>query len=265
MLDHLLEEELWPAVAAPSRRRPKFSLQRPEGHIAQYLIRGTGRQGFLRRRRRVLRRLRAKSSLIVLTSEILDAHEARKRAFERLFVFFGLPVLTVEVFFTFVVILRQHAGPVFGLHELLHVFPAGQVDQDVAGHTSPFGFSNNARLSHLFHHAAGSCITHAEAGFQQRDGSTVTFNQQPNRFVKLGVIQSLFQNVVRVGFVAFSNFIKPNQITFELRLCDIFKEACGVDNFFGGNKAPWPRTSLGPSLMSMSPLPSNTSAPLTSA
>jgi len=38
MLDHLLEEELWPAVAAPSRRRPKFSLQRPEGHIAQYLI-----------------------------------------------------------------------------------------------------------------------------------------------------------------------------------------------------------------------------------
>ena len=48
MLDHLLEEELWPAVAAPSRRRPKFSLQRPEGHIAQCLNGGTGRQGFLR-------------------------------------------------------------------------------------------------------------------------------------------------------------------------------------------------------------------------
>jgi len=40
MLDHLLEEELWPAVAAPSRRRPNFSLQRPEGHIARLLQRG---------------------------------------------------------------------------------------------------------------------------------------------------------------------------------------------------------------------------------
>ena len=48
MLDHLLEEELWPAVAAPSRRRPKFPLQRPEGHIAQSLQAGAGRQEFLR-------------------------------------------------------------------------------------------------------------------------------------------------------------------------------------------------------------------------
>ena len=65
----------------PAARRPKFSLRRPEGHIAQYLIsEGPVVKDFFVRRRRVLRRLRAKSSLIVLTSEILDAqHEATKK------------------------------------------------------------------------------------------------------------------------------------------------------------------------------------------
>ncbi len=81
MLDHLLKEELWPAVAAPSRRRPKFSLQRPEGHIARLLQKKVPVvKGFFARRRRVLRRLRTKSSLMVLTSEILGTkHEATEK------------------------------------------------------------------------------------------------------------------------------------------------------------------------------------------
>ena len=69
-----------------SRRSPKpppaeIFLQRPErAHRPVPHHEGPVVKDFFVRRRRVLRRLRAKSSLIVLTSEILDAqHEATKK------------------------------------------------------------------------------------------------------------------------------------------------------------------------------------------
>ncbi len=61
-----------PAEIFPSASR---RAHRPEPHHEGPVV-----KDFFVRRRRVLRRLRAKSSLIVLTSEILDAqHEAAKK------------------------------------------------------------------------------------------------------------------------------------------------------------------------------------------